>query len=241
MPEPNQGAEAMSTVDIAARDAADTYNYGPDWAAQPSPLHVLAMTGAIERRRCLEEIEQSLEDLPRGTPTPALDELRVYVEAIGDRRSVSGWVAPDIRTEFGTASVGSEQVTIRADHDQLQAWADRPGSRWCCSQLASLDSIAATFHSAGLLALDTQPDTIDLTAGELNAWSSDVLRTVIPTDHPVYYVSVGQFDGERAPLATPDPTKLTDAEAIVRRPGLYPRDVWERACQTVHADVQENA
>jgi hypothetical protein len=232
--------EAMSAADIAARDAAATYNYGPDWASQPSPLHVLAMTGAIEQRRCLEEIERSLEDLPRGAPTQTLDELREYVEAISDRRSVPAWVAPDLMTDFGTASVSAEQLTIRADHDQLQAWANRPGSRWCCSRLASLDSIAATFYRAGLLALDTQPDTVDLAADEFNAWSSDVLRTAIPTDHPVYYVSVGQFDGEPAPLAAPDPTNLREAEAIVRRPGLYPRDVWERACQTVHADVQAN-
>jgi hypothetical protein len=231
----------MSAADIAARDAAHTYSYGAQWAAQPSPLHVLATTGAIERDRCIEEIEHSLADLPRGASTVTLDELRGYVEAIGDRRSVAGWVAPAVTTEFGAATVSPEKVEIRAGHDELHAWANRPGCRWPCSELATLERIAVAFDRSGLLALDTKPELHDLAADELNAWSSDVLRALIPTDHPVYYISVGQFDGEPAPAAKRDASKLPDAEAIVRRPGLCPRAAWEQACQTVHADVRANA
>jgi len=237
----DQHALPMSAADIAARDAANTYNYGAQWAAQPSPLHVLAASGAIERDRCIEEIEHSLADLPRGTSTVTLDELRGYVEAIGDRRSVPGWVAPAATTEFGAATVTFGAVEIRAGHHELHAWANRPGSRWPCSQLATLERIAVAFDRNGLVTLETKPELPDLAADELNAWSSEVLRVVIPTDHPVYYISVGQFDGEAALAATLDASKRLDAEAIVRRPGLYPREIWEQACQTVHADVHANA
>jgi hypothetical protein len=245
MPTPRQSQlqhlGAMSAADIEAREAAHNFNYGPSWAAQPSPLHVLATTGAIKHDRCIEEIEHSRSDLPRGTSTVKLDELRAYIETIGDRRSVPGWVAPAVTTEYGVAAVGSVAVEIRAGHHELHAWATRHGSRWPCSQLARLERIAVAFDRHGLVSMETAPEVNDLAANELNAWSSDVLRVVIPTDHPVYYISVGQFDGEPAPAAELNPLKLADAEAIVRRPGLYPREVWEQACQTVHADVHANA
>jgi hypothetical protein len=89
----DDNAQPMSAADIAAREFAHIYNYGVQWAVQPSPLHVLATTGAIEHDRCIEEIEHSLADLPRGTSTVTLDELRAYIETIGDRPSVPGWVA----------------------------------------------------------------------------------------------------------------------------------------------------
>lgn len=193
----NENAQPMGAADIAARELAHIYNYGAQWAVQPSPLHVLATTGAIEHDRCIEEIEHSLADLPRGTSTVTLDELRAYIETIGDRPSVPGWVAPAVTTEFGVATVRPDQVAIRAGHDELHAWAKRPGSRWPCSQLVTLDRIAVVFDRNGLVALETKPEHEDLAADELNAWSSDVLRVVIPADHPVYFISVGQFDGAR--------------------------------------------
>jgi hypothetical protein len=33
----------------------------------------------------------------------------------------------------------------------------------------------------------------ELPADELSAWASDVLRDVLPKDHPAYFVAVGQF------------------------------------------------
>jgi hypothetical protein len=170
-----------------------------------------------------------------------LDKLRAYIENIGDRRSVPDWVAPAVTTEFGAAAVRSDAVVIRAGHRELHAWANRPGSRWPRSQLATLECIRVAFDRNGLVAIKTEPELDDLPADELNAWSSDVLRAVIPADHPVYYISVGHLDGEAAPAAELDASKLRDAEAIVRRPGLYTREAWEQACQTVHADVRANA
>lgn len=237
----SQDDNLMSAPDIAARDAAHIFNYGASWAAQPSPLHVLATTGAIEHDRCMAEIEHSRSDLPRGASTVTLDELHAYIETIGDRRSVPGWVAPPVRTDYGVVAAGSHAVEISADGHELHAWAGRHGARWPCSQLARLDRIVVAFDRDGLVSMETTPEVNNLAADELNAWSSDVLRELIPADHPVYYISVGQFDGEPAPATNLDPSKLADAEAIVRRPGLYAREVWEQACQTVHADVHANA
>jgi hypothetical protein len=69
------------------------------------------------------------------------------------------------------------------------------------------------FDRNGLLALETEPEHEDLAADELNAWSSDVLRVVIAADHPVYFISVGQFDGARARFGSKPATPCTQTHA----------------------------
>lgn len=98
------------------------------------------------------------------------------------------------RTPYGDAWVAADHVAIAAHGGQLYQWAHRPGAVWPCSVLDDLDGIRAEFDSNGLLDLVTPSDSEDLSADELNAWSSDVLRDVLPTDHPAYFVAVGQFE-----------------------------------------------
>lgn len=94
--------------------------------------------------------------------------------------------------EFGNVSIRPQGVTITANGSELRAWASRPGHAWPCSELAEVSEIQATFDANGLVDL-IGDDCIDLTADEFNAWSSDVLRDVLPADHPAYFVAVGQF------------------------------------------------
>lgn len=93
---------------------------------------------------------------------------------------------------------------------QLRAWAERPGALWPCSTLRRFDTICAFFSNSGLIDLqgwdgdreeseyvDGSPaayDTSDIAGDELSAWSSDCLRDVLPSDHPAYFVTVGQFN-----------------------------------------------
>lgn len=98
-------------------------------------------------------------------------------------------------TEFGNVEVRPHGVTIEATGAQLYAWANRPGARWVCSHLEDLDSIRVNFDASGLVDFTASEASArwDLPADEFNAWSSDVLRDVLPADHPAYPVTVGQF------------------------------------------------
>ena len=71
-------------------------------------------------------------------------------------------------------------------------WANRPGERWPCSQLAGR-RLFAEFDRNGLcdLAIDGRSDDCD--CNEFNAITSDFLRTKLPQDHALYFVAVGQF------------------------------------------------
>lgn len=95
-------------------------------------------------------------------------------------------------TDYGTVEIREHGVTVSANGSQLRAWASRPGHAWPCSALAEAAEIRAAFDAHGLVDL-TGDDSIDLSSGEFNAWSSDLLGAVLPEDHPAYYVTVGQF------------------------------------------------
>lgn len=103
-------------------------------------------------------------------------------------------------TPFGNVDIRPQGVTITAHAGQLFSWAHRPGAIWPCSRLDDLDEISATFDYHGLVDMTTRPmldpdgHVIDPPADEFNAWSSDVLRDILPESHPAHFVTVGQFD-----------------------------------------------
>lgn len=97
------------------------------------------------------------------------------------------------RTDFGDVWVMPDHVAIAADNRQVYNWAHRPGACWPCSTLDDIDAIRVEFDSHGLLDLITPSGSGDIPADELNAWTSDVLREILPRDHPAYFVTVGQY------------------------------------------------
>lgn len=107
-------------------------------------------------------------------------------------------------SEYGNVYIGIRTVTITATAEQLRAWARRPGNSWPCSELARIEGeLVVSFVPGGLYDLyEERPSVLPGTdylpvdgipSDELNAWSSDVLRDVLPADHPAYFVTVGQF------------------------------------------------
>lgn len=104
----------------------------------------------------------------------------------------------ELRTEFATVTIHSG-VVVTATQDQLYAWSHRSGAAWPCSYLDDCDEVAAHFDRNGdlvdlLTVVDGRQDDVDIPADELNAWSSDALRDVLPRDHTAWYGTVGQFD-----------------------------------------------
>lgn len=159
-----------------------------DWhGGQFSPLYALVSSGT----------------LTPGANAEVWDCLRDGTGA-GDREDLSAlaeWIeAHDRMTDYGHVMIQAEGVTIEADSSQLWEWANRPGHRWPCSELARLEGpLVAEFDSNGLLDLtgDGGPDS-DLSGAELSAWATDCLRDVLPADHPAYAVAVGQFEEREA-------------------------------------------
>ena len=88
-------------------------------------------------------------------------------------------------------SVGCDSVSVKAGSGALYTWAHRPGNAWPCSDLAELDSFEATFDEHGLI--DLEPMDAELTAAELNAFTSDAIAAVLAESHPCHFVTVGQF------------------------------------------------
>ena len=70
----------------------------------------------------------------------------------------------------------------------------RPGSAWLCSSLCN-HRFCAGFDTNGLvdLTVDGRTPTEHIDGNELSAICSDLLRDKLSTDHPVYFVTVGQF------------------------------------------------
>lgn len=94
-----------------------------------------------------------------------------------------------------TVAVGADSVHLVADADALRDWAERPGSSWPCSALAGLDAVTASFDDNGLYAVTGFDHTDGPYGRELDAFSSDAIGAVLPTDHPAWFVTVGQFLG----------------------------------------------
>jgi hypothetical protein len=98
-------------------------------------------------------------------------------------------------TPYGAVTIFPDSVVLEAHSGQLYAWARRPGNAWPLSELEDFEYVTAQFDSSGLVELEADRDTVDIPGDELTAWSSDVLRSVLPADHPAHFVTVGQFEG----------------------------------------------
>lgn len=95
---------------------------------------------------------------------------------------------------YADVHVKTDRVLVIATHEQLHEW--RIDHCWPCSELARLEGIRVEFDRNGLCDLYAQNDRgadVDIPADEFNAWSTDVLRDVLPMEHPCYFVAVGQF------------------------------------------------
>jgi hypothetical protein len=102
-------------------------------------------------------------------------------------------------TEYGTVAYGADYASIRANDSQLRAWAERPDAVWPCSHLSRLEGLFVAFDANGLVDIEATGLDFDewedagVSSDELNAWSSDVLRGVLPADHLTRFVTVDQF------------------------------------------------
>lgn len=82
-------------------------------------------------------------------------------------------------------------VSARETYD----WAHRIGSAWPCSVLSGHRFFAA-FDTNGLYDLTVNGgEASDVPSDELSAIVADLLGERLATDHPVYFVTVGQFQG----------------------------------------------
>ena len=75
------------------------------------------------------------------------------------------------------------------------SWAHRPGQAWLGSILAGR-RLFVEFDANGLLDLTVNDKTFghSTLANELNAITSDFLRDKLPEDHPLYFITVRQFN-----------------------------------------------
>jgi len=89
--------------------------------------------------------------------------------------------------------IGPSSVKLWLSAFDTESWADRPGSRWPCSQLSGR-RVFAEFDSNGLVDLSIDGKTRDVDSSELNAITSDYLRDVLPENHVAWFVAVGQFN-----------------------------------------------
>lgn len=100
--------------------------------------------------------------------------------------------------DFGTVTILRNCVAVDAFSRQLYEWAHRPGAAWPCSALADdeCDGFGANFDSNGMYERRGENDYMrdNLGNDEFSAWSSDAISEVLPTDHPAYFVTVGQFN-----------------------------------------------
>ena len=88
--------------------------------------------------------------------------------------------------------------TINLSARDISDWVRKPGAAWPCSTLDG-KRLYAEFDSNGLLDYSingrypSERDNID--SNEFNAIIADHAKEVLPTDHPCYFVVVGQFQG----------------------------------------------
>jgi hypothetical protein len=88
-------------------------------------------------------------------------------------------------------------VSLRMDREDTYAWAHREGAAWSCSRLSG-KRFRADFDRNGLCDLWVGDGYAgkangDIPADEFNAIVADHLEGKLPTDHPCYGVTVGQF------------------------------------------------
>jgi len=88
-------------------------------------------------------------------------------------------------------------VVLWASANDTYDWAHKPGAAWPCSTLSGHRFVAA-FDTNGLYELTVNGrDAPTIDGCEFNAITSDLLEQSgkVPEDHPVWFVTVGQFKG----------------------------------------------
>jgi len=92
-------------------------------------------------------------------------------------------------------NIGLSAFTLWVSASDTERWAigHFGQGRWPCSELAG-SRFCVTFDTNGLcdFTLSGLRDK-DVDQNELNACISDFLKDKLPTDHPCYFVAVGQF------------------------------------------------
>lgn len=87
-------------------------------------------------------------------------------------------------------------VVLWASARDTYDWARRPGAAWPCSTLSG-HRFVACFDTNGLydLTIDGRPERegSEIDGHEFSAISADFLEGKLEPDHPVYFVTVGQF------------------------------------------------
>ena len=89
------------------------------------------------------------------------------------------------KTTFGTVERDEYGTTLRASGDVLADWAHRGDCRWPCSELANLEWIQVEFDMRGdLVDIASNLRDCELSADELNAWTSETLQRAGYPNHP---------------------------------------------------------
>jgi len=82
------------------------------------------------------------------------------------------------------------RIQIWLTKDETAKWA----SNWPCSTISG-KRLFAEFEENGLIDLKVDGKySFDISADELNAISSDFISKEIDDDHPLYHITVGQFN-----------------------------------------------
>lgn len=88
-----------------------------------------------------------------------------------------------------------DQITLWLSKRDTYDWAHRANASWPCSTIAG-KSLCASFDDNGLYNITINGrDTGEVDGHEFNAITSDFLRAKLPEAHPLYFVTVGQFQG----------------------------------------------
>lgn len=83
--------------------------------------------------------------------------------------------------------------TLWLSSRNTSAWANKPGASWPCSTLAG-KRLCASFDSNGLCNLSMNGrDAPSIDGAEFSALCSDSLTKILPADHPLFFLIVGQF------------------------------------------------
>lgn len=87
-------------------------------------------------------------------------------------------------------------VSLELTPEDTYAWAHRDGHAWPASELSG-KRLYVSFDANGLCQIQIDDKDGDCSVNELNAITSDYLKSRLPKDHPAYFVTVGQFDDGR--------------------------------------------
>jgi hypothetical protein len=91
--------------------------------------------------------------------------------------------------------ITDSHIKIWLSANDTYEWANRPGESWPCSSISG-NRLFAEFDKNGLLDLQVNggyPEDI-LPSDEFNAITSDFIKTRIDQNHPLYFITVGQFN-----------------------------------------------